>query len=127
MMDNGQRFTYSQHFNVKRWKIYGTNSISQEAFDSQESAEAYWKAEGEGEGWKGDWFLLADCYSYKPSGMDDNTVTQADRDYSVGGFSFDMNLDAPPVRYVRFHVTETWLNSWEVIIGEITFWGATQQ
>jgi hypothetical protein len=120
MMNNGQTFTYGQHFNVKRWKIYGTNTIS------SETDESYWKAEGEGEGWKGDWYLLADCYSYKPSGMDNNTVTQADRDYSVGGFSFDMDIAVPPVRYVRFHVTETWLNSWEVIIGEITFWGAIQ-
>jgi len=120
MMNNGQTFTYSQHFNVKRWKIYGANTIS------PTTDETYWKAEGEGEGWKADWFLLADCYSYKPSGMDNNTVTQADKDYSVGGFSFDMDISAPPVRYVRFHVTETWLNSWEVIIGEITFWGAVQ-
>jgi hypothetical protein len=106
-------YEYKQYC-PKRWKVYGTNKIK------PETAENYWKA-AEG-GWKTDWTLLVDCYSFKPSG-EFNDITQEDRDYGKAGFEFDMPLDAPPVRYLRFHVTETWSGSTMLHFGELKFWG----
>ncbi|MDR1896084.1 MAG: DUF4959 domain-containing protein [Prevotellaceae bacterium] len=120
MMNNGNTYTYGQHLNVKRWKLYGAAEYS------ASTDEAYWTAEEEGTGWKADWTLLAECVTLKPSGMDNSAVTQEDADFAVQGFQFDCALDAPPVRYVRFHITETWQNSYEIIIGELTFWGQVQ-
>jgi hypothetical protein len=104
------------HHNPKYWTVWGTSTIKEGQSDK------YWTAEAEGEGWKADWVKLADCVSFKPSGMD-TPVTQEDRDYAHLGFQFDMPLEAPPMRYIRFHVTETWGGGNMLHISELTFWG----
>jgi hypothetical protein len=102
------------HHNPKYWTVWGTDVLST-SNDSE-----YWTAtEG---GWKNDWILLADCVSDKPTGMD-TPVSQEDRNYAHEGFQFDMPLAAPPVRYIRFHVTATWDNGDMLHISELTFWG----
>jgi hypothetical protein len=103
-----------RHHNPKRWKMYGTNAIAPTTDPN------YWTATENG--WKNDWILLADSYSFKPSG-ENMTITPEDRNYAHEGFQFDMPLDAPPVRYIRFHVTETWDNGNMLHISELTFWG----
>jgi len=102
-----------RHFNLKRWNLYGTNTPRFDIHD-----EAYWIAGG----WKEDWAHLANCYTFKPSG-ENNPTTDEDVEYAARGFGFDIPLDAPPVRYVRFHVDETWGGGYGVNISEITFWG----
>ena len=104
-------YVYAQ-YNLKKWKVWGVASLS-----SSNQVE-YW-IDG---GFKDDWFLLADCYMFKPSG-ENNPVTQEDRDYAVAGFEFDIPLDAPPVRYIRFELEETWSGANVVVVGEVTFWG----
>ncbi|GHT38946.1 hypothetical protein AGMMS49965_03690 [Bacteroidia bacterium] len=104
--------------NLKYWKVYGTNTLSSETSDD------YWTATEEGTGWKKDWTLLADCESFKPSGMAiGSSVTQEDMDYASNGFPFDLPMEAPPVRYIRFHISETWggIIDWQV--EELSFWG----
>jgi hypothetical protein len=102
------------HHNPKYWTVWGTDVLS------TTNDAAYWTAtEG---GWKNDWIQLADCVSLKPSGMD-TPVTQEDRNYANQGFQFDMPLNAPPVRYIRFHVTATWDNGDMLHVSELTFWG----
>jgi hypothetical protein len=102
------------HHNPKYWTVWGTDVLS------TTNDEAYWTAtEG---GWKNDWIQLADCISLKPTGMD-TPVTQEDRNYANLGFQFDMPLSAPPVRYIRFHVTGTWDNGDMLHVSELTFWG----
>jgi hypothetical protein len=54
--------------------------------------------------------------------MDNGTVTQEDRDFAAQGHQFDM-AEAPPVRYVRFHCTETWAGGLDFHISELTFYG----
>jgi hypothetical protein len=106
------------HHNPKYWTVWGTDELS------TSTGEAYWTAtEG---GWKDDWVLLADCVSEKPSGMD-TPVTQEDRNFAHEGFQFDMPVNAPPVRYVRFHVTATWDNGDMLDISELTFWGQPEE
>jgi hypothetical protein len=53
----------------------------------------------------------------------DTPVTQEDRNYANLGFQFDMPLSAPPVRYIRFHVTNTWDNGDMLHVSELSFWG----
>jgi hypothetical protein len=73
-----------------------------------------------------DWTLLAECYSYKPSG-ETNPITQEDRDYANRGFETEFSLDAPPMQYIRFHVLETWGGGNMVHVSELTFWGKEEQ
>ncbi|GHT38263.1 hypothetical protein AGMMS49965_01090 [Bacteroidia bacterium] len=115
---NSYSYMYSGHENLKYWKVYGTNTLS------AETSLDYWTATAEGTGWKQDWTMLADCESFKPSGMAPGSpVTQEDRDYATRGFQFDFPLEAPPMRYLRFHVTGTWHGGDSFLIGEVTFWG----
>jgi hypothetical protein len=101
------------HHNPRKWKVYGSDSPN-----FSETSSAYW-IDG---GFTNDWYLLADCVSFKPSG-DSNPVTQEDRDYANEGFGFELPSDAPPVRYVRFHVAETWGGGDNLHISEISLWG----
>jgi hypothetical protein len=111
-------YPYSAVPNVKYWKVYGTNTLSNETSDD------YWKETEEGQGWKKDWALLADCVSFKPSGMSNGSPnTQEDVDYYLQGFQFDCSLEAPRVRYIRFHISQTWTGVYTWCIGELSFWG----
>jgi hypothetical protein len=104
-----------RHYNPKRWKVYGTNDPN-----TADMTESYWRVtEG---GWTNDWTLLADCYSYKPSG-EFTPITQDDRDYANRGFESEFAMDTPPMRYIRFHVTETWGGGTMIHVGELSFWG----
>ena len=76
----------------------------------------YWK-----EGYKEDWAFLGIAESIKPSG--DGPITNEDREYSRAGLEFIVPLDAPPVRYLRFEVDQTWAGSGELHFSEISFWG----
>lgn len=102
-----------KHFNPKRWNVYGTTSPKYENHD-----EAYW-VEG---GFKEDWHLLLSCYSFKPSG-ENTPITNEDKEYAANGFEFEFPLDAPPVRYLRFYVHETWGGAANIHISELSFWG----
>lgn len=99
------------HTNLKKWKLYGSAELK------PTTDLDYWT-----EGWKDDWFLLADSEIIKPSG-NLPVVTQDDMDAAHAGHNFDIDIDAPPVRYIRFFVESTWSGSLECQIAEITFWG----
>lgn len=102
------------HLNPKYWKVYGCVSPR---FDLEYDDE-YWQ----GGGYKKDWSHLMDCYSFKPSG-EDNPVTKEDSEYAETGFEFIFEVDAPPVRYLRFEVDETWGGGTDLHISEISVWG----
>jgi hypothetical protein len=114
-----QRINYAyRHFNPKYWTVWGTNELP------TETNYQYWTSTSGG--WKNDWVLLADCEAYKPSGMDNSTITPEDWDFAAQGHQFDM-AEAPPVRYVRFHVTETWAGGLDFHISELTFYGKSKE
>ena len=101
--------------NLKKWKIYGTSTLSPS--DDMD----YWT-----EGFKSDWVLLADCYSYRPSGLDTGDPTEEDQAYAALGFTFDIPDDAPPVRYIRHYVEESWIPGYPYCyVSEISLWGGT--
>lgn len=101
------------HHNPRKWKVYGTVSPR---FDIALD-EDYWK-EG---GYKEDWVFLGNAEMIKPSG--EGEITNEDREYARAGFEFDIPLDAPPVRYLRFEVDQTWAGSGDLHFSEITCWG----
>lgn len=102
--------------NVKKWRVYGSASPR---FDLQ-SDEAYWKEE-----YRKDWTYLLNCVTIKPSG--EGPVTQEDAEFATAGFEFTFPLDAPPVRYLRFEIDETWAGGTELHISELTFWGNNKE
>ncbi|MDR1172442.1 MAG: DUF4959 domain-containing protein [Bacteroidales bacterium] len=80
----------------------------------------------------GDWFLLGDFTSSKPSGSTDNTTTAEDKLYANGEgekFLIQPSETIPnpylPVRYIRFRVFEVWDGglAGQVIIAEIDLFG----
>ena len=100
------------HHNPRKWKVYGTDNPRMDIPQDQD----YWK-----EGYKEDWAFLGIAESIKPSG--DGPITNEDREYSRAGLEFIVPLDAPPVRYLRFEVDQTWAGSGELHFSEISFWG----
>lgn len=105
------------HFNPKRWKVYGTASPR---FDLMNNPD-YWQGD-----YKADWVHLLDCYSFKPSG-EEGPVTQEDKEFAEAGFEFAFPLDAPPVRYLRFEIDQTWSGGSDVHISELNFWGKEEE
>ena len=111
--NSAESYMYGVTPNLKKWKIYGASQLS------TSTDLDYWKDDG----WKADWFLLADCYSIKPSG-EGSTITQEDYEYAMNGFEFEIPLNAPSVRFIRFYVETTWSGTGtQVNIGEVAFWG----
>jgi len=71
------------------------------------------------------WIYLGEFNSFKPSGLPTGQVSQADTDYARAGEEFFItdNTDVP-VRYLRFHVLETWVTPNSTIqIMELEFFG----
>ena len=97
--------------NPRKWQIYGTDHLSTSANND------YWM-----EGWKDDWVLLKDCEIVKPSGS--GPLTQSDIDAVFAGHEFEIPIDMPPVRYVRFQLESNWGgNTLDWWVAELSFWG----
>ncbi len=69
------------------------------------------------------WTYLGTLESFKPSGLPLGESTPADLAYAQAGENFQLVDDAPPIRYIRFVVQETWSGSISMHITELTFWG----
>lgn len=113
----GQMSWYYAHFNPKKWTVWGTNEIKSV---SSADEEAYW-IDG---GFKEDWFKLCEWDVEPPSGQMD--LTPEDIAYADKGFEADMPLEIEPVRYIRFHIEETYAggkNPDAVNFSEVSFWG----
>lgn len=69
------------------------------------------------------WTKLMDCESYKPSGFPVGINSNDDKVYAESGEDFTFPPGLPPVRYLRFKITETWGGVDYFFISEVTFWG----
>jgi hypothetical protein len=72
------------------------------------------------------WILLGNFISHRPSGKDSSeSVTTGDEDwlYSTAGEEYEMPLDAPAVRYIRFRVRKSWSGTNALHLAEMRFWG----
>ena len=72
--------------------------------------------------WNG-WTKLMDVESVKPSGLPVGQNTDEDLALMMKGEEFNFPIDAPPVRYIRIKVNETWNKQNFIHIAELTFWG----
>lgn len=91
------------HNNPKKWELWGSNNPNPNGeFDES-------------------WILLDSFESFKPSG--DGPVTNEDKEFAEKGEEFEIPIDAPEVRYIRFVMYENWSGGNIAQISEMTFWG----
>lgn len=100
----------------KRFEVWGTDEIRADMPDS------YWATTVPG-GWTSDWVKLADCDTHQPSGGGIDAVTDEDIAYAQRGFSYPLNPAKKQIRYVRILIYETWDQTVNTGIGELTFYG----
>ncbi|MCX6220247.1 MAG: DUF4998 domain-containing protein [Bacteroidia bacterium] len=68
------------------------------------------------------WVKLGDFVSVKPSGLPLGQESAADIAYATAGENFTVDPNAPPVRYIRYVVTECWGGlQTGVTVSEMTF------
>lgn len=94
-----------QRGNLKTWEVWGRTDTP--------------PADGSWDGWT----KLMDCESHKPSGLPVGQHTAEDWEYLQAGEDFEFPAEAPPVRYIRFKVLETWGGMDFIHFTEFTFWG----
>jgi hypothetical protein len=72
------------------------------------------------------WQLIGYFESTKPSGLPVGEVNDEDIAYAhTNGEEWNVDLDAPNVRYIRFVAMETWGQATVIQVMEMTFWGDT--
>ncbi len=70
------------------------------------------------------WVKLVECESVKPSGLPPGSNSQDDVDAAARGEEFNVPIEAPSVRYIRFKTIRNWAGSGFVHFMEIDFWGS---
>jgi hypothetical protein len=71
------------------------------------------------------WVKLGDFESIKPSGLPWGQESAGDIAYATAGESFTIGPNAPPVRYIRYVVTDSWDGKQTTVaVGEMTFFEA---
>ena len=98
---------YYTHNNPKKWELWG--SINPNPDGSLDES----------------WTLLDSYESFKPSG--DGPLTNEDKEYAEKGEEFEVPIDAPAVRYIRFVMYENWSGGNIAQIAEMSFWGDTKK
>ncbi|MFD2888083.1 DUF5000 domain-containing lipoprotein [Chitinophaga cymbidii] len=73
--------------------------------------------------WTG-WTKLASCLEEKPSGLPEGQENDDDVTAGKNGASWDISIDAPPVRYLRIRHKYNWSGYRQTLTGcEISVWG----
>jgi hypothetical protein len=72
------------------------------------------------------WVKLMSCETVKPSGLPIGTNSNDDIEKAKAGHEFKFPLDAPPVRYIRIKMLQTWGNSDYFWMAEMTIFGQLQ-
>jgi len=70
-----------------------------------------------------EWTKIMSCTQIKPSGSPGTTMTDDDLAAAQAGFEFEMDLDLPPIHYLRFVVTSTWESTSYTHPCELDFYG----
>ncbi|MEJ2881590.1 DUF4959 domain-containing protein [Pedobacter sp. GR22-6] len=102
----GTRYYYLS--TMKRFEIYGSSSPNLNgALDAS-------------------WILLGSYTVVKPSGLPYGNDNAEDQATAAAGFSWDVDLAAPKVRYLRIRCLENWAGGTAQSINEIEVYGAAQ-
>lgn len=103
-----RNYMYQLH-HIRTFEIWGTNDAV---------------ATTDPDNWNG-WVKIMDCESIRPSGATEGGAPTAEEvQYLLGGEEWEVPLDAPSFRYMRFKILSTWSNSTSAFINEITIWGS---
>ncbi|MBB4037628.1 hypothetical protein GGR21_003548 [Dysgonomonas hofstadii] len=104
------QYIYS-HFNPHEWELWGSNNPDQ--------------------GWN-NWTRLGHFVMVKPSGLPvaNNNFTEEDRLAAEAGNEFEIEIDAPAVRYIRWRHIDSWATiggtAGSVSFMEIRFFGSIE-
>jgi hypothetical protein len=71
----------------------------------------------------GSWTLLGTYELKKPSGIAGTTETPSDKEAAAAGFFYDIDLNAPKVRYLRIRCTKNWAGSCPQSVDELKVFG----
>lgn len=71
----------------------------------------------------GTWVKLGTYNAVKPSGLPYGQQTDEDYQTALAGFSWDFDVDAPKVRYLRIKSLKNWAGIGTMAIGEIQVYG----
>lgn len=69
------------------------------------------------------WFKLGTYNAVKPSGLPFGQQTTEDYDTAVAGFSWEFDVNAPKVRYLRIVSLKNWAGIGTMAIGEVQVYG----
>ncbi len=70
------------------------------------------------------WIKLGEFNIDEPSGLPLGELTDEDISVAYSGHDFNIDLDAPAVRYIRYVITKNWSGSNLNSIAELQFWGS---
>lgn len=103
------------HYNLRKFVLYGTTEYK------KGKDLAYWEEGGEWES-DGSWYYIGTFEIKKPSG---NPTQNTDEDIEAAnnGFTFNVPLDIPSVRYLRFGMISNFSAGNNLHISEIKFYG----
>jgi hypothetical protein len=105
-----RNYMYQLH-HIRTFEIWGTSDQS---------------ATTDPDNWNG-WVKIIDCESFRPSGLTEGgSPTAEEEQYLLGGEEFEVPVEAPKFRYMKFKINSTWSNSAAAFINEISIWGSTK-
>ena len=88
--------------------------------------EIYGSAELEPTGDLDKWTLLGKYKEVKPSGLPYGQSNGEDFETANAGFSWEINVDAEPVRYIRIRMLDNWAGTYAMGISELQVYGNTK-
>jgi len=75
----------------------------------------------------GDWVALGNYhFPDPPSGLPQGQTNAADQAFIQAGVNFNVPFNAPPVKYIRIAIKDTWFGLDYSLLEEVTFYGAPQ-
>ena len=101
---NGSGREYFYNVCMKEFKIYGS-------------------AELEPTGDLSEWTLLGSYEEVKPSGLPYGQSNNEDFETANSGFSWDIDPNAPPMRYIRIEMIDNWAGTYAMGIAELQVYG----
>lgn len=103
------------HQNLKKFVVYG-------ATDYEKGKDnAYWEKGGDWET-DGHWTYIGTYEIKKPSGLPTGTTSE-DIEVMNAGFGFNVPIDIPSIRYIRFGMLSNFSGGQDLHISEIKFFG----
>lgn len=103
------------HQNLKKFVVYGSNDYEKGRDYDYYDKGGEWETDGH-------WFYIGTYEIKKPSGLPTGTTSE-DIEAMNAGFGFEVPIDIPSVRYIRFGMLSNFSGGQDLHISEIKFFG----